>query len=221
MSERYYNLDPELLHPFEIGALILAILAWPEPGEEEARRNGATALAALTLIKSCDDYPEEAEHWQSVFPEYAAIDFREVERRLKTFDRRMRDRGAAARMARGFFQEALTGDAAVLPQGMARLSLNELSKLVQAERGLSDPEMLERYVWRKSRSVIHLAVAFDVYGAARNPTSADVGYPMSDGDLHAKVIALAAAQEEIVLSDKRFGVSPDSIIQLRQPGLEI
>jgi hypothetical protein len=53
-----------------------------------------------------------------------------IRRALRTSQRRIRDRNVAARMAPGFFQEAVTGEPARRPATMARLSINALSVLV-------------------------------------------------------------------------------------------
>jgi hypothetical protein len=218
MGARTYNLDPELLYPFEIGALLLAILAWPGEAEIEAQQRGAVALAAQTLMATCDAYPREADDWRAAFPEYAAITSNEARARLRTLRRRLDDRMVAARMGLGFMPESLSKRPLILPAGMTRLSLSQLSRLVQSDRPtISDPKMIERRVWGESRPVIHLAIAMQVWCRSIGVEVTDVGYPLGDGKLHAAIIALAGGYEPIVLADRRFGVRADRLVRLRQP----
>jgi len=56
-------------------------------------------------------------------PAYVFRDERNIKKDIKTLERRLRDRAIAARMIRGFWQEA-AGAVIKLPTGMTKLSLN-------------------------------------------------------------------------------------------------
>jgi hypothetical protein len=71
----------------------------------------------------------------------------------------MRDRMIAGRMGIGFLKEAVTGR---VPEGLKRLSINELAELVRDDAGYSEPENVEARIWRPSLPVIHLATALQV-----------------------------------------------------------
>jgi len=217
---RTYNLDPDLLDPFEIGAMLLAILAWPDPREEEQQRLGAEALAAQAFHALCRAFPDEAGGWRAACPHYADLNEPEIKRRLRQLDRRLRDRMAAARMALGFMEQGLTRRAPRLPAGMKRHSLNELSILVQTDLPtISDPEMIERRVWRESRPVIALAVAMQLCARAASEDGARlIGYPLDDDELHAAVIQLAQLHEPLVLRDRRLGIGEGDLIRVRLLG---
>ncbi len=220
---RFDTFDRQALADFEIGAGLFGTLAWPGPNDYDAQWKAAEALCARTIRLTCEAHPNRAEYWRSTYPEYAAVDEKECRRRLRTFVRRLRDRMTAARMALGYLQEARTGQPAILAAGMARLSLNELSKLVMSERGLTEPEMLERHVWRQSLPVIHLAAAFQMVGrmCAIDGLQFACGYPLDDANIHAAIINLAADYEQVVLGDKRFGVDPGVLIRVRHEGLRL
>jgi len=101
---------------------------------------------------------------------------------------------------------------------MLRLSLNELSKLVQSQSGESDPENIERRAWRESRPVIHLAAAIQTLLRIMGPDQEKVGYPLDNASLHEMVVQLAEFNEQIVLSDERFGVRPENLVRIRLVG---
>jgi hypothetical protein len=141
------TLDPNL-EPFEVGARLFAVLAFPSPAEEAARADAANAWCAEVIARTAAADPALGQQLRHGFSEYAALDERDIKRRLRTARRRFRDRMVAARMARAFVIEALTGVPAELPAGMPRLSLNQLSELVKREAGQHEPENVEKRTWR-------------------------------------------------------------------------
>jgi hypothetical protein len=44
---------------------------------------------------------------------------------------------------------------------------------------------------------------------------AEFDYPLDNGPLHDEIIRLAQFHEEIVLSDRRFGVQPAQLVRVR------
>jgi hypothetical protein len=208
------TLDPNL-QPFEVGATLFAALAFPSPKEEDARRNAANAWCAEVIGRTAAADPALREELRGSFPEYAALDQREIKRRLRTARRRFRDRMVAARMARAFVIEALTGTPARLPAGMARLSLNQLSELVKREAGQHDPENVEKRVWRPSRPAIHLAIAAEVGGFVRDGPTPRLDYDIQDAEFHDFVVRAGETFEWLVLNDERFGVSDDELLKVR------
>ena len=215
MAPRQINLDPEVLAPFEIGAILMAVLTFPNADEAERIQLVSEAWCAKLLMDTEAAEPSRSEELRQALPDYAGLGVREVKQQLRQSTRRFRDRMVAARMARGFFQEAITERPAILPATMARLSLNELSKLVLHESGQSDPENVEKRAWSESRPVIHLAAAFDVLGDFRNPGVKELGYDLQDLETHRAIVDLARAHESVVLADPRFGAGPDDLIRFR------
>src|ERR1700694_593205 len=102
-SQIYYLLDSSQFEPFEIGAALIAILAFPASHEIDARRQAFEALCADMVRATYEAEPEKAAGLRERFPTYAAIDARESRRRLRTLRRRLQDRMVAARMALGYF----------------------------------------------------------------------------------------------------------------------
>jgi hypothetical protein len=213
---RLLTFDATALDPFEIGALLWAVLAFPSPREEENMHRAAVAWCARQVAVTIADDPEHADKWRSAYPDYAHIPENSSKAALRTFRRRTRDRLIAARMARGFFQEAMTGQPAILPDSMKRLSLNELSKLAQRESGESDPHNVEKRAWRESRPVIHLASAFDAIAPKLDGSERrEWPHDLQDMAMHRQVVRLAEKHEQIVLSDPRFGAGEEALLRLR------
>jgi hypothetical protein len=218
-ENRTIVLAPDRFSALETGARLFAILAFPGPHEEKEYEAAAEAYCADLLHKAVGENPEDADYWSAVYPRYFAITDRDCRRRLRTSERRLRDRMLASRMALGFFQEGHSGKPVRLPESMKRHSLNELARLVQGQSTESDPENLEKRAWRQSLPVVHLAAAMQVAARAMAPDKLAVPYDLSNEALHEQVIALAQVHEEIVLSDPRFGKNRANIIRIRRhPG---
>jgi len=208
--------DSSKSQPFEIGAMLLAILAFPSGTEDKLCQDAKEALCADVVRATISADLKSAAEWRAAYPAYAGLDAKESRRRLRTFERRMRDRMVAARMALGFLEEGISGVPARLPFSMARHSINELSKLVASQSGQSDPENVERRTWRDTRPVIHLASAIQVLMRRRAPGPQPFGYRLDDAQLHGEVIELARFHEQKVLCDPRFGVRDEQLIRIRR-----
>jgi hypothetical protein len=138
--------------------MLLAALAYPSGSNASSRRELRTSLCAAHLSTLHSGETDTA----VIIPLKPAYVFRReqtIKKEMKTLERRLRDRSIAARMFRGFWQEA-AGAVINLPGGMTRLSLNQLAELV-AEDAQQSPENVETRIWRPSIPVIHIAAALE------------------------------------------------------------
>src|SRR5579884_4213379 len=119
--------------PFEVGAQILGILAFPK--ELERAKGAADAWCAELVQATMCAFPDTAAEVRADYPHYASMRRWEIRRRLRSAKTQLRNRAVAARMSRGFFFEGVNSKPAALPEGMSRLSLNQLAILVQREFG--------------------------------------------------------------------------------------
>ena len=216
VKSKMYLLVPSQYEPFEIGATLIAILAFPGCYETNARRQAFEALCAHVVRATCEAEPEKATEWSERFPAYAAIDAKESRRRLRTLRRRLRDRMVAARMALGYFDEALRhmfasiGEAypdlkpeiggvelrpTPFPDGLARHSVNALMEYHFPHSNEEGRHNREHRMWHSSLPVIHLAVAFHVLGRHLQSGAETFAYKLDDLDLHRRVLALAEVHE--------------------------
>ena len=216
MSQAGLVFDFEHSEPFEIGAKLIATLGFPAPNETALRQQVFEALCAQSVRTTCAASRNGSASWRARYPAYAAIEQREIRRRLRTLRRRLRDRMTAAQMALGYFDEALRhtftsiGEAypdlkpeigeidlrpTPLPNGVARHSLNALTQFHFPNANEEGWHNRELRVWRSSLPVIHLAVAIHVLGRILKPGTADLEYKLDDLDLHRRVLTLAEVHE--------------------------
>lgn len=94
-----FVLRPNLMEPFEIGAFLIAVLAYPAANEAEARTAATTALCNLVVRTQCEHYPESEPGWRQAHPDYFTLDDKAIRRALRQLRRRLRDRMIAARMS--------------------------------------------------------------------------------------------------------------------------
>ena len=200
--------------PFELGARLLAALCFPSPTEASDRRRAAIAWSAEYLREYAKAFPDEKKAILARFPKYAGLAQAEVRGALRKTRKRLQTRILAGKMSRGYFQEHVMEAPAVLPRGMARLSNNELSKLILAEAHQSDPHNVENRVWRTSKPVIHLASGYDLLARAL-PPEREGNYQLDDPELHRFLVSYGEWAEPIVLEDPRFGVTAEKLLRVR------
>ena len=157
-----YEVDFGGSQPFEISALILANLARPGEAEAKARVELYGSLLSWLIRDRCSRDPEWGNSPQLIIPVYMCRSERLIERDMRTVWRCMRDRLIAGHMAVAFLKEAETGIAPKLPNGMKRLSINEIATSVASDIGIMDAGNLETRVWRPSLPVLHLCAAWAV-----------------------------------------------------------
>jgi hypothetical protein len=157
-----YEVDFEGSQPFEISALVLANLARPGEAEAKARDELYQSLLSWLIRDRCGRDPEWCEKPQRIIPVYMCRSERLIERDMRTFWRCLRDRLIAAYMVVAFLKEAESGVVPKLPNGMKRLSINEIATSVASDIGMVDAGNVETRVWRPSLPVIHLCAAWAV-----------------------------------------------------------
>lgn len=200
--------------PFEIGARLLAALTFPGIDEAARRRAAAVAWCADYVSKCIQMEPERADEFRSAYPQYLRLTTKQIKAALRTSYNRLERRILAGKMARGIFQEHLDKRPPVLAPGMARHSLNELSKLVLKEAHQSDPHNVETRIWGTSRPVIHLASGYELL-ARLLPPDREGQYQMDDLELHRFLIAYGEWAEPIIEGAKKFRIGPEKLLRVR------
>jgi hypothetical protein len=160
---RQFNIDFRHQAPYECGAILITLLAYPEPtATDETLGSLCRSLCHLHLRATSEIDPEWAGAPQPIKPLYAFVDPKQLNQDLRQLKRRLRDRMVAARVAIGFLKEVVSGKVPKLPAGLKNLSLNQLSILVLDDLDSEDEGNVETRVWRPSLPVIHLAAAMAV-----------------------------------------------------------
>jgi hypothetical protein len=123
----------------------------------------------------------------------------------------------AGRMTIPFLRRADSGVTPPLPQGIKRLSLNEMAAFVAEDAGQVDPINVERRVWAPSRPVIHLAAAAVMLGQRLNKRGIPTGLEtfLLDRGFVEEVSRKAEKLRALIASDARFPVKAEQLVPFR------
>jgi hypothetical protein len=210
--------DARQLEVYEIGAWLLTQLAFPGKHESEERLSRVYAsLCAYALRTKYETDGEWLVSSQPIKPIYALRPQWDIDRDLRTLERRLRDRMIAARMAIGFLKEAVTGEVPNLP-GLARLSINQMARLVLDDSGYNDPENVESRIWRPSLPVIHLATATQLLLHLAEPKTGRLGLEALLLERKAiESVVRTAEYHRSLIALSRLRIDPEELISVRLP----
>jgi hypothetical protein len=207
--------DARQLEVYEIGAWLLTRLAFPGKNESEERFSRVHAsLCAHALRTKYETDGEWLVSPQPIKPLYALRPQEDIDRNLRTLERRLRDRMIAARMAIGVLKEAVTGEVPNLP-GLERMSINQMALLVHADAGYTEPENVETRIWRPSLPVIHLATAIQLLLQLAEPYAGPLGLEallLDRGII--ELVVRTAEYHRSVISQSRLKIDPEKLISL-------
>jgi hypothetical protein len=211
------NLDATF--PFEATASVLAAVAWPEDLPDGKRlTNAQAALVGHLLRAAASADPEWAWRPQLLKPGYLLIPAGEVARSVGMTLKRLKEALIAARAARPFVAEILTGIEPPLPRAVTRLTLNAVIPAAMNEYDETDPHNFEQRAFRRTLPVLHLALALErAIGAAEEKA----GRPPSleelliGDDVPVFLINWAEALETAVLKIRQFAVPAERQLQVR------
>lgn len=154
-------LDPRTLAPYEIGAFLIALLGYPEPGHADRRELTFRRLCGRHLRQHFAANMDEAHEPHLTRPIYWLLDRRDVTAGAAHLESRLRKRFNAAHMIMPFLVAAATGREPNLA-GVERLNFAQLSRRTSEEIGEADAKNFYNRHWRSSVPVIHLAAAWRI-----------------------------------------------------------
>lgn len=211
-----YGLNFKINEVYECGAILLALLAYPSDTADDKKR--ADLHASLCTLALRDIFPENTADWlqpQHMKPIYAFRKPEQINKDLKTFDRRLRDRMIAGRMVIGFLQEVELGTLPKLPEGVKRLSINEMARLVLDDVGQSDAGNVKTRIWRESLPVIHLAAAMAVTMDGKTGKEPFHALDVALDRVTIETIVKKAERYEDMLAHSRLRLDQERLIKLR------
>lgn len=213
------NIGPALMPDVITGAMFSAILAWPTSSEVVAFHNASEELAARAVRLTKDQNPAVMSELQAGWPQHnwAAIEARSRKAKpaLGYFEKRLQQRMAAARIGIGMTYLQLFGLQAVLPPTMTASSIDQFCKLIRRDVSISDPENIEKLVWRKSLPVLHLAIATQLYMTGKYADRVGLGYNLEDIDFYRDVVELARQLEPMIHDHPGILITRDQQTQVR------
>jgi hypothetical protein len=119
-------------------------------------------------------------------------------------------------MAVLFFRRAEIGALPPLPDGIKRLSINQMAAFVLDDAGQVDAENVEKRVWRPSKPVIHLATAAALVGQELQKAGVPLlleSFLFQEALIEA-VLLTAELLKELISKDPEFPVKAEQLIQL-------
>ena len=202
---------------FECGATLLALLAFPRADDTKL----AEIVASLRSEHLRAKFQQSGNPDERVKAKYAFRAAGTIKRDLRTFDRSIRDRMAAAHVAVAMLQKAV-GHTPKLPASVTRLSLNQLSAFAMGTANQSNPENFETRVWRASLPVIHLAIGFGVAISNRERAGeARTGYGdlIADQEFISSVLTETIFAENVIKNNK-LSINIQDLISIQIAGPE-
>jgi hypothetical protein len=209
-------IDFDRLDVYEAGAWLITVLAYPN-ADDETQGHVHASLCTHALRVRSEIEPDWAIEPQATKPIYSLRSSHHCNRALRTFERRMRDRMVAGRMAIAFLKEALPGHPLILPAGMKRLSINQLAELVLDDSQFTDPDNVGTRIWRPSLPVIHLCSAVQIFLSQLEPEIGPVVLEalLLDRNAIELVIRTAEYHETVLAQSRHLRIDPDKVIRIR------
>ena len=156
-----FDLDRQPI--YEIGAALVTILTFSEAGDTDDDRGDVhAALCKWALHSRAISDSEWAGKPLLIKPIYMLLTDDQVDRQLRTLNRRFRDRMIAARMVMPFLKQTHSGELPKLDPPLKRLTINKMAERVLPISGQTEPGNVKSRVWRPSLPVLHLAAATEV-----------------------------------------------------------
>lgn len=214
------SFGPAILPDFMTGIYFNCILAWPTVNDTGAFHRVANELIAQSLRLTQRANPSAIEQLRQ---DWRHIDWDEhlklakAKRRMSvgTLKNRLKQRMAAARMGLGLWHKDIPDIEVRLPEGMTRVSIDQLSKLVRSDTHIDDPENIEKLIWRQSLPVIHLAMAAQVELHLRNLVMPTDHIDTQDQPFFRSAAARAHTYEGMILKDPMFASGRFPLAQLQ------
>lgn len=209
------NMGPGLLPDFMTGVMFHCLLAWPTSSEVPAYHRVSRELIVAILRQKLQHNTNVLDECRVLWPTldwdtWAALARTEKRPAAGTLQKRLNQRMAAARMAIGLTHEELYAIPTELPSSISDLSIDQLCVLIQPDTNIDSPANVEKYVWRNSLPIIHVAMAVQLLlnGVYRNLTWR--GLDFEDIDFYRKAVMLARHIEPVIDRHPKFNIRADT-----------
>jgi hypothetical protein len=209
-----FDLSFERDEVYECGAVLLTVLALPKQVAEEKSSQLYRSLCGKALWLTHVAAPNDLTPIM-VKPQYVFRDRKIIDRDVRIVEKRLGERMVAGRMAIPFLQRSALGVAGPLPDGVQRLSLNQIAEFVLEDAGQADAINVERRYWSPSRPVIHLAAAAAMVGQQRRKSGQIIGLEsfLFDRALIEEIVRGAEEFAGLIDKDPKFPVKAEQLIR--------
>lgn len=215
------TLDLRALAPYELGAIVLTLLAYPSAEDEESRGRLQRTLCHVYLKARAEGDETWACAPQLIKPLYAFVDPKDVNRDLRTIKRRLRDRMIAARMALAYLKAQVEGAKFRRPKGLQAVTLNRLAEWAMEDLKGKDETNIESRIWRPARPVLHIAVAMAlaIDKAERiGVGQVHIGHFLAEPALARNVLDLAAQIADLMCANDDIPVDASALVRVHHTG---
>ena len=211
-------LDLAREEPFEWGALLVTLLAFPENNPPQSLMESCfRSLCSFAIRGRLANDPMLVNQRLLIKPAYVLHDGALLKRDIRHLQKRLRHRMLAGKMSIPFLREASTGVTPKLPPGINRLFVSQMAEMVLHDTGYSDPKHVVERIWRPSLPVIHLAAATMILSSEyvrMGYGSLDVGRLVADPHVIKSVVKVAEDCIPLLAKSRRARIDRESLIRI-------
>ena len=211
-SSQVIRLGPGECPDPETGARFFAALAFPGAREEQARIEAVQGWTGAYLHEANKVDVSDAPFEDPRLNAFVERPLQWCKAKVRTGRRRLRDRSDAARVARPWVREIL--DSPHPPVlGIRKFTQRQIALHLfdgDAEKAAN----FQHRVWRPSRPVLHIAIAYDLVLSATGQKEEEFGLDLATTEFVGALVVGAKSLEPLILNDPRFGIGKSDILQL-------
>ena len=212
MNGRIIRLGPGECSNMETGARFLAAVAFPRVKEDQERQEAAAAYVASYLHQANRIDESKERFTDDCLNAFAGLSPQCCRQKLRTANRRFRDRSHMGRALRLWVTEAL-GYPVKMPEGLDSLTQEKTSLWLNHNQ----EEVANNYrkrTWRPGLPVAHIAIATDLIWRSPDRDDVPVAIHLSDIATIERIVSLANALEPLLCSVPRFKIVPETLLHL-------
>jgi hypothetical protein len=213
------EIGPGVMPDVITGAMFHSIMAWPAKKEAATFRRVVNELAGDAYRQILLTNPDCLTEDKARHPWLAWDQIEHLSRPGKRLAaghlrKRLGQRMAAARMGIGLAYEELFNQSPAMPEGVTELSIDQLATLVRSDVTIDDPENVEKFAWRPSLPIIHVAMAAQLMLQSGFSDRADLGVDLKDLPFYSRAVKLAELIEPVVLAHPKFNIAPQELTRI-------
>lgn len=212
MKSRIIKLGPGECPDAETGARYFAALAFPGVGEEQARHDAVRGWVGAYLHEANRVDENTAPFMDDRLNQFVQLEPKWCEAKIRTGRRRLRDRSNAARTVRPWVNELL-GQPHRPIEGIDKFNQRQIALFLKHGDLEGASNFLKR-VWRPSRPVLHLSIAYDFTLSALGEDRDVYEVNLASAPLFLELVACAKRVLPLICKDPRFKISESDLLRL-------